>query len=183
MRGATRPDPARAKRAGLDLDLDTVCARGSAALAPDDHYRLKTYGVCAQRHDDLFMVRMRVAGGTLDRRQLAAVVHASSEYGHGWVHLTTRQNLELHSVRLDGEPGYQLWAGGSTGSSPRLSFLLRPFLSRMEVWPAVWTIVEWFCAEGDLDNASRGRLKFLLEARGENAFRAAFSRRFANLRA
>src|SRR5437763_40686 len=154
MRGATRPDPARAKRAGLDLDLDTVCARGSAALAPDDHYRLKTYGVCAQRHDDLFMVRMRVAGGTLDRRQLAALVN----------------DIGLVACIRDGEPGYQLWAGGSTGSSPRLSFLLRPFLSRMEVWPAVWTIVEWFCAEGDLDNASRGRLKFLLEARGENAF-------------
>lgn len=274
---ADRPNPARAKRAGVDLDLDAVCAAGPGALEPDDHYRLKTYGVCAQRHEDLFMLRMRVAGGRLGRPQVAAVLEASRRHGGGWVHLTTRQNLELHSVGLedvpavrdllepagvfgrsacghavrnvmacpeadtsaeepfdvtpdavrlskllvaraselnralpsrvnivlggcpscgldaltndvglvarlrDGEPGYQLWAGGSIGSAPRLSFLLRPFLSREEVWPAAWAIIEWFVTEGDIDQVAKGRLKFLLEEKGEAAFRKAFGRRFAEL--
>lgn len=269
----------RAKRAGLDLDLAEVCTRGPRALEPDDHYRLKTYGVCAQRHDDLFMVRMRVPGGRLDRRQVGAVVEASRRFGHKWLHLTTRQNIELHSVRLedvpeierilapvglfgrsacghtvrnvmacpeadtsaeepfdvtpdalrlsdllvararelnvalpsrvnivlggcstcsvdaltndiglvacvrDGTPGYQLWAAGSTGSAPRLSMLLRPFVAREDVWPAVWTIVEWFCREGDIEQVAKGRLKFVVEERGEQRFRAAFARRFAELRA
>jgi sulfite reductase beta subunit-like hemoprotein len=278
MTAATeRPNIPRAKRAGLDLDLATLCAAGPGALEPDDHYRLKTYGVCAQRQTDLFMMRMRVAGGRLDAQQITTVADVAHRYADGRVHLTTRQNLELHSVELanaakayteldavglagrsacghtirnvmacsesttsveepfdvvpdalrlsrlliarsselnvslpsrinivlggcsicgqdaltndiglvaqvqDGVPGYQLWAGGSLGSAPRLSFLLRPFLPRAQVWPAVWTIVEWFCREGDVEQIARGRLKFLIEQRGEAAFRQAFNKRFLQL--
>ncbi len=273
----TRPNIPRAKRAGLGLALERVCAAGPAALAPDDHYRLKTYGVCAQRHDDMFMLRLRVPGGRLDRQQLAVVADVARRYAGGWVHLTTRQNVELHSVRLedvpdvyerlrptglvgrsscghtvrnvlacpeadtsaeepfdvsvdarwlsaqlvarsrelneqlpsrmnislggcsacglealtndiglvacvrDGVPGYQLWAGGSAAGAPRVSFLLRPFLRRDEMWPAVWAVIEWFCAHGDIDQVAKGRLKFVIEARGETAFRAAFAKRFAQL--
>jgi sulfite reductase beta subunit-like hemoprotein len=270
-----RADIPRAKREGLDLDLDAVCSAGAGSLGPDDHYRLKTYGVCAQRQDDLFMVRLRVTAGRLDAGQVDAVVHGAERFAGGWVHLTTRQNVELHSVRLedvpalyrilgpaglvgrsscghtvrnvvacpqagvsadepfdvtadaerlarllvarssalnvrlpsrvnivlggctecglealtndiglvacvrDGVPGYQLWAGGSLGSAPRLSFLLRPFLDRREVWPAVWSIIDWFCTEGDVETVAKGRLKFLIEERGQAAFRQAFALRFA----
>lgn len=274
-----RPDIPRAKRAGLDLDLDAVCAAGPANLTPDDHYRLKTYGVCTQRQDDLFMIRLRVAGGRLDHGQVAAIADAARAHAGGWVHLTTRQNVELHSVSLDdvpalyrmlepaglvgrsscghtirnivacpeaatsaeepfdvsvdaawlsgelvarsrelnvalpsrlnitlggctecgleartndiglvacvrdGEPGYQLWAGGSLGSAPRLSLLLRPFVPRRQLWPAVWALVTWFCDEGDLDDVARGRLKFVIERRGETALRKGFTRRFSTLAA
>ncbi len=279
MPTGVRPNIPRAKRDGLDLDLATLCAAGPGALEPDDHYRLKTYGVCAQRQDDLFMIRLRVAGGQIDREQVAAVAEGARRYADGNVHLTTRQNVELHSVALtdvpalyeeldavglagrsacghtirnvmacpesgtsvdepfdvvpdalrisrllversselnvalpsrlnivlggcttcgldaltndiglvarvrDGECGYQLWAGGSLGTAPRLSMLLRPFIGRDEAWPAVWTIVEWFCGEGSIEQVARGRLKFLLEERGEPTFRNAFEKRFAKLRA
>jgi sulfite reductase beta subunit-like hemoprotein len=274
-----RPNIPRAKRAGLDLDLDAVCAAGPDALDADDHYRLKTYGVCPQRDDGRFMVRLRVAGGVLDRAQAEILADAARAYAGGWVHFTTRQNVELHSVRLedvptlyaqlspaglvgrsacghtirnvlacseaatsseepfdvsvdaawlsgelvarsrelnvvlpnrlnislggctacglealtndiglvacvrDGEPGYQLWAGGSLGTAPRLSLMLRPFVRRADLWPAVWAIIEWFVKEGDVDQVAKGRLKFLVEARGESAFRAAFTKRFAAMRA
>jgi sulfite reductase beta subunit-like hemoprotein len=273
-----RPDIPRAKRDGLDLDLDTVCAAGAGALTADDHYRLKTYGVCPQRDDDRFMVRLRVAGGVLDRAQVGVLADAARAHGGGWVHFTTRQNVELHSVRLedvpalyralepaglvgrsacghtirnviacpeaatsseepfdvsidaawlsqqlvarsrelnvalpnrlnislggcsacgrealtndiglvaclrDGEPGYQLWAGGSLGTAPRLALMLRPFVARADLWPAVWSIIEWFVTEGDVTQVAKGRLKFLVDARGESAFRAAFTKRFAALR-
>ncbi len=278
MTTTTRPDIPRAKRDGLDLDLSAVCAAGPSALAPDDHYRLKTYGVCPQRDDDRFMVRLRVAGGVLERAQADVLADAARAYAGGWVHFTTRQNVELHSVRLedvpalyevlepvglvgrsacghtirnvlacpeaatsseepfdvsidaawlsgelvarsrelnvtlpnrlnislggctacglealtndiglvacvrDGEPGYQLWAGGSLGTAPRLSLMLRPFVARYDLWPAVWSIIEWFVTEGDVEQVAKGRLKFLVEARGENAFRAAFTKRFAVMR-
>ncbi len=272
-----RPDIPRAKRSGLDLDLDRVCAGGPGELAADDHYRLKMYGVCAQRQDDLFMIRMRVAGGQLDARQIATVTDVARRFSDGHVHLTTRQNLELHSVELhnvpaiydalsdvglvgrsacghtvrnvmacaesstsveepfdvlpdarrlsallvarsaelnvalpsrlnivlggcsrcgldalindiglvarvqDGECGYQLWVGGSLGAAPRLSFLLRPFLRREEVWPAVWAVVEWFITVGDIDQIARARLKFLIEEHGEGALRQHFAARFPAL--
>src|SRR5262249_52913486 len=92
-------------------------------------------------------------------------------------------DIGLVACVQDGEPGYQLWAGGSLGTAPRLSLMLRPFLTRDELWPAVWSIVEWFLAEGDVEQVSKGRLKFLVEARGESAFRAAFTKRFAAMRA
>ncbi len=82
----------------------------------------------------------------------------------------------------DGEPGYQVWAGGSLGTAPRLSLMLRPFVARAHLWPAVWSIIEWFVTEGDVDQVAKGRLKFLVEARGEQAFRAAFTKRFAAMR-
>lgn len=272
-----RPNIPRAKREGLDLDLEAVCAAGPDALQPDDHYRLKTYGVCTQRQDDRFMVRLRIAAGRLDHSQVLALADAARAHAGGWVHLTTRQNIELHSVELgdvpdlyrrlephglvgrsacghtirnvvacpeaatsteepfdvgvdarwlsellvarsselnvalpsrlnislggctecglearvndiglvaclrEGVPGYQLWAGGSLGTAPRLSLLLRPFLRREEIWPAVWALVEWFCEEGDIDEVARGRLKFVIERHGEAAFRKSFSKRFAAL--
>jgi sulfite reductase beta subunit-like hemoprotein len=279
MATAVRPNIPRAKRDGLDVDLAGLCEAGPAALEPDDHYRLKTYGVCAQRQDDRFMIRLRVAAGGIDHHQVGVVAGLARRYADDAVHLTTRQNLELHSVVLpdvptiygaldaaglvgrsacghtirnvmacpeagtsidepfdvapdarrlsrllvarsselnvalpsrlnivlggcttcgfdaltndiglvarvhDGECGYQLWAGGSLGSAPRLSMLLRPFIRRDEVWPAVWTVVEWYCREGSIDQVARGRLKFVLEERGDAHFRQAFARRFPELRA
>ena len=81
----------------------------------------------------------------------------------------------------NGQCGYQLWVGGSLGTAPRLSFLLRPFLGRDEVWPAVWAIVEWFTAVGDIDQIARARLKFLIEEHGESALRQHFAVRFPQL--
>jgi sulfite reductase beta subunit-like hemoprotein len=272
-----RPNIPRAKRDGLDLDLDAVCSAGPSALAADDHYRLKTYGVCPQRHDDRFMVRLRVAGGRLDTAQVDALARAAHAHAGGWVHLTTRQNIELHSVALadvpalyatlapvalvgrsacghtvrnvmacpdaatsaeepfdvsvdarwlsdqlvarsrelnvalpnrlnitlggcpacglealvndiglvaclrDGEAGYQLWAGGSLGTAPRLAILLRPFVPRAALWAAVWAVVEWYLAEGDVEQVAKGRLKFVIEAKGESTFRNAFLKRYTAL--
>lgn len=274
-----RPDIPRAKADGLELDLEAVCAAGPTALEPDDHYRLKTYGVCAQRQDGLFMIRLRATAGTLDAEQVARLAEAADRYAGGWVHLTTRQNVELHSVRLedvpalydvlrpaglvgasacghtirnvmacpeaatspeepfdvtadarhladlllarssalnialpgrlnivlggcrtcglealtndiglvatvrDGEPGYQLWAGGSLGTAPKLSVLLRPFLNRHEVWPAVWALISWFCENGSTETVARGRLKHVIEDRGEAGLRTSFTKRFLALMA
>jgi sulfite reductase beta subunit-like hemoprotein len=91
-------------------------------------------------------------------------------------------DIGLVACVQDGEPGYQLWAGGSLGTAPRLSLMLRPFVPRAELWPAVWSIVEWFLTEGDVEQVTKGRLKFLIDARGESAFRAAFTKRFAAMR-
>ena len=91
-------------------------------------------------------------------------------------------DIGLVACVRDGEPGYQLWAGGSLGTAPRLSLMLRPFVARDDLWPAVWSIIEWFVTEGDVEQVAKGRLKFLVEARGEHAFRAAFTKRFAAMR-
>ena len=51
------PDIPGAKRAGLRVDFARLAAEGDSWLAPEDRYALKTYGVCAQEQDHVFMIR------------------------------------------------------------------------------------------------------------------------------
>src|SRR5207249_3949137 len=70
----------------------------------DDYYRLKTYGVCSQKHPGYFMLRIRIPGGRVTARQLVTLAELAETHGRGWAHLTTRQDLELHWVRLEEVP-------------------------------------------------------------------------------
>ncbi len=92
------PDIPAAKRAGLAVDLDRLAEEGDGWLTPEDRYALKTWGVCTQLQDHVFMVRIRVPGGVLPTDQARTVARLAARHGSDWVHLTTRQNLELHWV-------------------------------------------------------------------------------------
>ncbi|MGH9124474.1 MAG: nitrite/sulfite reductase [Acidimicrobiales bacterium] len=87
-----------AKRAGLPVDLQRLAAEGDGWLTAEDRYALKTYGVCAQVQPGVFMIRCRVVGGRLSPRQARSLATLAERYGQGWLHLSTRQNLELHWV-------------------------------------------------------------------------------------
>ncbi len=92
------PDIPGAKRRGLPVDLDRLAAEGDGWLTPDDRYALKTYGVCAQEQDHVFMIRVRIPGGVLLADHARGLARLARAYGNDWLHLTTRQNLELHWV-------------------------------------------------------------------------------------
>jgi sulfite reductase beta subunit-like hemoprotein/bacterioferritin-associated ferredoxin len=94
----------RIKREGLGLDFDKIQEQGVLALTEDDFYRLKTYGVCSQKHPGYFMLRIRIPGGRVTARQLTGLADLAETHGRGWGHLTTRQDLELHWVRLEDVP-------------------------------------------------------------------------------
>jgi sulfite reductase beta subunit-like hemoprotein len=93
-----RIDVERVKREGLDVDLDRLEREGYTSLTAEDFYRLKTWGVCSQRTPGLHMVRVRVPGGRIEAGRLRAVAALSERLADGEAHITTRQNLELHSV-------------------------------------------------------------------------------------
>jgi sulfite reductase beta subunit-like hemoprotein/nitrite reductase/ring-hydroxylating ferredoxin subunit len=93
------PDIPGIKRAGLPVDFPRLSAEGDDWLTPEDRFALKPWGVCAQEQDHMFMVRIRVPGGALlteQARGLARLARAYSE--KDWLHLTTRQNVEIHWV-------------------------------------------------------------------------------------
>lgn len=92
------PDIPRAKRNGLAVDLARLAAEGDGWLTPEDRYALKTHGVCAQEQDHVFMVRVRVPGGALPTTQARGLARLARRYSSDWLHLTTRQNVELHWV-------------------------------------------------------------------------------------
>jgi sulfite reductase beta subunit-like hemoprotein/nitrite reductase/ring-hydroxylating ferredoxin subunit len=92
------PDIPGAKRAGLPVDLDRLATDGDGWLKPEERYALKTWGVCAQEQDHVFMIRVRIPGGVLLADQARGLARLARAYGNDWAHLTTRQNLELHWV-------------------------------------------------------------------------------------
>jgi sulfite reductase beta subunit-like hemoprotein len=92
------PNIPAAKQAGLPVDLDRLAANGDGWLTPEDRYALKTWGVCTQLQDHVFMVRIRIPGGVLPTAQARTIARLGAQHGSDWVHLTTRQNLELHWV-------------------------------------------------------------------------------------
>jgi sulfite reductase (NADPH) hemoprotein beta-component len=80
-----------------------------AGKIPEDRFaglRL-LQGVYAQRQDGFCMVRTKLPGGRLDPVALdgfAAALERYSENGHDVVHLTTRQDIQFHYVRLGATP-------------------------------------------------------------------------------
>ena len=86
------------KRDGLDIDLARVEGAGFDALTAEDLYRLKMHGICSQRTPGLHMFRIRIPGGSITAAQLRGLAATSQTYADGSAHITTRQNLELHSV-------------------------------------------------------------------------------------
>lgn len=92
------PDIPAAKRAGLPIDLERLARDGDGWLTPEERYALKTFGVCAQEQDHVFMVRVRIPGGVLPTFQARGLARLARTFGPDWLHLTTRQNLELHWV-------------------------------------------------------------------------------------
>ncbi len=66
-----------------------------------DFATLKQGGLIKQRQPDFFCVRLRVPAGRITPEQLAKVGEAANRYGHGILHLTTRQGIEIPWVRLE----------------------------------------------------------------------------------
>ena len=94
-------DLEKIKQEGLGIDFDRLREEGSRGLTAEDYYRLKTYGICSQKHPGYFMLRIRIPGGAVTSKQLVALADLAETHGRGWGHLTVRQDLELHWVRVE----------------------------------------------------------------------------------
>jgi sulfite reductase beta subunit-like hemoprotein len=92
------PDIPAAKRAGLPVDIERLARDGDGWLSPEERYALKTHGICAQLQDGVFMIRVRIPGGVAPTGQLRGLARIADRWGEDWLHLTTRQNVELHWV-------------------------------------------------------------------------------------
>ena len=68
-----------------------------------------TYG--QRQADDAQMIRVKIPQGVLSSAQLHALADVAEQYSRGFGHITTRQNLQFHFVRLhDVEPAMRLLA-------------------------------------------------------------------------
>jgi sulfite reductase (NADPH) hemoprotein beta-component len=68
-----------------------------------------TYG--QRQLDDAQMIRVKIPQGLLSADQLHALAEVAEQYSRGFGHITTRQNVQFHFVRLhDVEPAMRLLA-------------------------------------------------------------------------
>jgi sulfite reductase (ferredoxin) len=58
------------------------------------------FGCYEQRQDGTYMVRVRTTGGALTPHQLRAIAETSVRYGNESIHVTTRQEFQIHNVAL-----------------------------------------------------------------------------------
>lgn len=65
-------------------------------------------GVYGQRQQGVQMIRIKLPFGKLSTKQLLRIADISDEYSNGNLHLTTRQDIQVHHVSLDKTP--ELWA-------------------------------------------------------------------------
>jgi len=65
-------------------------------------------GVYGQRQQGVQMIRIKLPFGKVSAKQLVRIADISDEYSNGNLHLTTRQDIQIHHVSLDRTP--ELWA-------------------------------------------------------------------------
>lgn len=97
-----------AQRDILDLEQKISSFRqGDIADEAFRKFRL-TRGVYGQRQPGVQMIRIKLPHGRITANQLIRIADLSDKYATGNLHATTRQDIQLHFVKLADSP--QLWA-------------------------------------------------------------------------
>jgi ferredoxin-nitrite reductase len=86
-------------------ELPQLIERGYEEISEEDVVRLQWYGLY---HDKpkigYFMLRIKIANGILSPRQLRTIGEISAKYGRDYGELSTRQNVQLHWIKLEHLP-------------------------------------------------------------------------------
>ncbi|UCE48284.1 MAG: hypothetical protein JSW47_22125, partial [Phycisphaerales bacterium] len=77
--------------------------RGESSAVGFRGYRVPM-GVYEQRAAGKFMVRIRIGAGLVLPSQLKRIAQLSKTHGNGIVHITTRQDIQIHEVEIEDTP-------------------------------------------------------------------------------
>ncbi len=82
---------------------EAVAQVNAGQLSPAAFRSLRVpQGVYEERRDGSFMLRVRLAAGCLLPEQMRALAQVARTYGSETLHVTTRQDIQVHSVPLEG---------------------------------------------------------------------------------
>ncbi len=96
-----------AKESDIDEFADMLAKFESGEISPDQWrgFRLLrgTYG--QRQPEDLHMMRIKIPQGLVTAEQFEAMADVADRYSRGFGHITTRQNMQFHFVKVhDAEP-------------------------------------------------------------------------------
>ncbi|MFN3853452.1 MAG: NirA family protein [Phreatobacter sp.] len=78
----------------------TADAAGGKLPGPADTFRWRYFGLFnVAPAQDSFMLRMRLPNGILKAQQLAGCAELAERFGGGYLHVTTRANLQMREIR------------------------------------------------------------------------------------
>lgn len=103
------PIPAPCRSFASEQDLEEFVAtleayeRGDISAAEFKTFRLHR-GIYGQRQEGVQMIRVKIPQGILDGDQLRALARIARDFSRGFGHVTTRQNLQFHFVRMERVP-------------------------------------------------------------------------------
>lgn len=66
-----------------------------------DYGALKKGGFMRQKQKGYFSLRLQVVGGNLTAENFRTVAEVAEKYGHGYVHMTSRQGVEIPFIHFD----------------------------------------------------------------------------------
>lgn len=66
-----------------------------------DYATLKKGGFMRQKQKNNFSLRLAIVGGKLTAKNLAKIAEVAEKYGEGYVHLTSRQGVEIPFIKLE----------------------------------------------------------------------------------
>lgn len=66
-----------------------------------DYASLKKGGFMRQKQKGYFSLRLQVVGGNLTAENIKTVAEVAEKYGHGYVHMTSRQGVEIPFIHFD----------------------------------------------------------------------------------
>ena len=98
---ATPFTPRSSDKKAIAEFVDKLEAFERGEIGPDQFraFRL-TRGVYGQRQTDSQMIRVKIPFGLLGAEQLEALADVAERFGHGLGHVTTRQNVQFHFVKM-----------------------------------------------------------------------------------
>lgn len=92
------------------IDLERKIALFRDGKIDDDSFRSLRLarGVYGQRQEGVQMIRIKLPFGKVTSEQLVRVASVSDKYSTGRLHITTRQDIQIHYVSLERTP--ELWS-------------------------------------------------------------------------
>lgn len=92
------------------VDLNNRINAFNSGETPEEAFRKfrLTRGVYGQRQPGVQMIRIKLPYGKITADQLVRIADTSDKFATGNLHATTRQDIQLHFVKLSDSP--QLWA-------------------------------------------------------------------------
>jgi sulfite reductase (NADPH) hemoprotein beta-component len=90
-----------AKESDIDEFVGMLGKLERHEITPDEWRRFRLLrGTYGQRQDDVQMLRIKVPQGVVSASQMRALADVATKYSRGFCHITTRQNIQFHFVKL-----------------------------------------------------------------------------------